>query len=218
MKQRHYYHLALGIVCSILMASSAFPVPSPMRTLLTYISVINGAGRLSPGYEVRQVEHGSCEYGSPVLESSPIPVYMCATNQSTYLTCWYLAPPKPHSATAACLPLPWSRDVTEISTTAVPVTPVHAGTRTNLDWPWAVQLTTGKRCLPGPGPGQVISGLGVVDYYCGGPAFGLVNYADRDHSLWTFKSVRVSRSGKYVLAGQVAVGRAWFAGPATRSK
>jgi hypothetical protein len=218
MKLFYYSNLALGIVCSIITASSALVAPPPTRTLVTYISVINGAGRLNPGYEVRGLEHGSCEYGSPALESSPIPVYMCATDGSTYLTCWYLAPTRPNSAIAACLPLLWSKYVTEVSTTAVPVTPVHAGTSTNLNWPWAVQLTTGKRCLPGPGPGQVISGLGIVDYYCGGPAFGLLDHANRNHALWTFKSVRESTSGKYVLAGQIAVGRAWFAGPATRSK
>jgi hypothetical protein len=214
-RQPYYYHILVGILCSFLVALPPYPAASPARTLVTYVSVIDGAGRLAAGYEVRDVEHGSCEYGSNILESSPIPVYMCATNQSTYLTCWYLARSKPQSATAVCLPLPWSRYVTEVSTAGVPTTPAHAGTRTN--WPWAVQLTTGERCLPGPGPAPVVSGLGTIDYYCGGPALGLLNHADRAHLLWTFRSVRESPAGKYAAAAQVAVRRAWFAGPATRS-
>jgi hypothetical protein len=203
MSRPRYYYIALVFVCFFLVTS------------ISYISVVTKAGHLSTGYEVSQLEHGSCEYGSTVLESSLIPVYMCVTHQSTYLTCWYLARSKRHTAMAVCLPLPWSKYVVEVSTTTVPVTPVHAGATTNLNWPWAVELTTGTRCLPGPGPGPVVSGLGIVDYYCGSPAFGLLNHADRAHALWTFKSVRESRSGRYVLAGQVTVQRAWFAGSTT---
>lgn len=185
---------------------------SGTRTAIIFTSPVDNAGRPAPNIKVTAIRQGTCEYGSLVLVSSPLPVYMCTDSHNAYQTCWYTSAFAARP-TAICQLVPWSKSVVEVRTPAVPLTPRAGGTKTDLNWPWAVQLTSGQKCAASPGGGQPVAGGGILDYFCGGLALGLLNHADRSTALWTFRTVHRSRRGLYVRGAIVSIAQAWFAGP-----
>lgn len=83
---------------------------------------------------------------------------------------------------------------------------------TDLDSPWAVQLTTGQRCIAGQGSHDSYEGR-VIDYSCDGPAgLALLRGIDRNGATWTATAVAGSSGGR--SKSTVSVSVAWFAGPA----
>ncbi|HET9058421.1 MAG TPA: hypothetical protein VFN61_00760 [Acidimicrobiales bacterium] len=200
----------IGIVASIAVTAPSVCGCATPKTEVAYANPVTARGTISPGYVVTARDKGSCTYGTTVLEASPLPVYSCVAGHAGYVTCWYLKGDRDQkTAFALCQKVPWDKSAVEVITASKP--PSGGGTKTNLDWPWAVALTTGAKCMPQPGGGQVVPGKGIVDYFCS-TRLGLIGHVDRTAALWTFESARQSPSGVFVAGPIVHVSEVWYAG------
>jgi Protein of unknown function (DUF4232) len=87
---------------------------------------------------------------------------------------------------------------------------------TALDYPWAVQLTTGQQCLAAQGAHDQYHGQ-PIDYGCSrsGSALALELLRGVDHHgrLWSYQSVYRSNGSSCTPGPTVYVRTAWFAGP-----
>jgi hypothetical protein len=213
-------HIGIVMVCVAMATASCGASPkattvgaSPKATTVVYANPVTARGAISLGYVVTAREHGICAYGPTVLESSPLPVYWCGVGRVGYETCWFLKSNQDRRfAAALCQDVPWVRRAVEVVTSSVPATPRGSGTKTNLDWPWAVKLTTGVICMPQPGGGELFQGKGIVDYFCSGSKQALLASANRATALWSFESVRQLSNGGFAVGPVVHVSEAWFAG------
>lgn len=215
-KGKSVKHLRRGVllVCSVPMMVAFVGASSPgAKTLVVYTNPVTARGVVSPGYAITAKRHGTCTYGTTALEGSPVPVYSCAVGRSLYLTCWFLKSKHVHtSASALCQVVPWVKTAIEVTTNSMPSAPRGAHQPISLNWPWAVKLTTGVRCVPQPGGGTLFPGKGVVDYYCHPGKEALLGHANRTNALWALESVRQTSKGTFVAGPLVHVSEAWFAG------
>jgi hypothetical protein len=202
-----------GFVASIAVTVASMSACSATKTAVVYVDPVTARGTISAGYVVTAREQGSCTYGTTVLEASPLPVYSCLVGRVAYLTCWFLkGNGDQKTASALCQLVPWDKRAVQVITASRPPTPLRASTKTSLDWPWAVALTTGTKCMPQPGGGQVVRGKGIVDYFCASTKQGLLGHADRATAFWTFQSVRQNHNGGFAAGPMVHVSEAWFVG------
>ena len=113
------------------------------------------------------------------------------------------------TATVLCMTEPWQTSVVKIVTPGLPG--VSAASGTDLDFPWAVQLTTGQRCLAVQGAHSDYKGK-AIDFGCQNSGLELLRGVDRSRALWSYQSVQ--QNGSALAPGPaVYVSIAWFGGP-----
>jgi len=81
----------------------------------------------------------------------------------------------------------------------------------DLDFPWAVELTTGQQCLADQGAHNQFNGH-AIDFGCAKSDLELLDGVDRSGSLWSYQSVQQTGEGS-TLGPVVFVSTAWFGGP-----
>jgi hypothetical protein len=152
--------------------------------------------------------NGTCEPGSDAVSNAP--VYRCFAKNGIYDPCWAVASSQMPTASVACW-APWSTTVVEIATPGLTSSPYEA---TNLDYPWAVQLTSGQHCIAMQGAHGEADGQ-VINYGCGSTIGGLqlLGTPDRSAPLWKFEGVSDNGNGGYSSPRTVNVDVAFFARP-----
>jgi len=158
------------------------------------------------GLTVSQTVNGSCEAGSDSVQGS---VYRCFTGNSIYDPCWAVAGATSPIVTVLCMRAPWMTSVVKIVTQGLPGLTDTSGT--DLDFPWAVQLTTGQQCLAAQGAHDQFEGL-TINFGCEDSDLELAGGVDRSGSRWSFQSVQQTGQGS-TLGPVVIVSIAWFGGP-----
>ena len=181
--------------------TSASPVTS-----VVYVAPVGSHEEPIPGLPVSQTLDGSCVSGSDSVQG---PVYRCFSGNYVYDPCWAVATAKIPTATVLCMADPWQASVVKIVTQGLPG--VSAASGTDLDFPWAVQLTTGQRCLAVQGAHDDYKGK-AIDFGCQDSGLELLRGVDRSRALWSFQSVQ--QNGSVLTPGPaVYVSIAWFGGP-----
>lgn len=113
----------------------------------------------------------------------------------------------PHGRPIVVCPIPWSEGGTEIHLTRpLPAAGSHAAPSLALE-PWALETTSGARCLLAGGASNVIHGTR-LNYFCGARAkYGLWGYPSRRAGLWTIFKAPFSA---HKLTQRVVIARAWM--------
>ena len=181
--------------------TSASPVTS-----VVHVAPVGSLEQPIPGLPVSQTLDGSCVSGSDSVQG---PVYRCFSGNYVYDPCWAVATAKIPTATVLCMTEPWQASVVKIVTPGLPG--VSAASGTDLDFPWAVQLTTGQRCLAVQGAHGDYKGK-AIDFGCQNSGLELLRGVDRSRALWSYQSVQ--QNGSALAPGPaVYVSIAWFGGP-----
>ena len=104
-------------------------------------------------------------------------------------------------------PIPWNGTGTEIRLTKpLPTAATHTPPSLALE-PWALETTSGARCLLAGGASNVVGGVR-LNYFCGARAkYGLWGYPSRRSPLWTIFEAPFSA---HSLHHRVAIARAWM--------
>ena len=112
----------------------------------------------------------------------------------------------PHGRPIVVCPIPWGDGGTEIRLTRpLPATGSHTPPSLALE-PWALETTSGSRCLLAGGASSLIDGTR-LNYFCGtGAKYGPWGYASRRARLWTVFEAPFSA---HTLQHRVAIARAW---------
>jgi hypothetical protein len=184
----------------------------PEQTYVRYAAPVTADGEQLPTISVSGTVNGRCQIGSDVVLS--VSVYRCFSGNEIYDPCWAMS----SGPSVLCLPAPWSASVVEVRSgvlnSRISIAP------TDLDAPWAVQLTSGERCLGLQGAHDLYSGR-AIDFACTSTSTSarleLLRGVNRLEPLWTYQTVVRQGSG-YRLGPTVAVGTAWFAGPPPMSQ
>ena len=194
-------------------APASTPPPStlPSGTVIRYAAPVVTGGFASPALAVSDLGSGSCNPGSDVITG--VSVYRCFAGNLVIDPCWATTSADATSSSGLCMQAPWSTSGEKVEASGL--TAGTARSKLNLDDPWAVQLTSGQRCLAAQGAHEKYQGS-PLNYGCassgGSPAITLLGSPDRTTAYWTFKSVALS--GTQMVPGPTAtVAVAWFAGP-----
>ncbi|MHB1536506.1 MAG: hypothetical protein ACYC1D_18225, partial [Acidimicrobiales bacterium] len=175
-------------------------------TRVAYGAPVDMTGQPLPSVAITTVASGHCAAGSDVIGN--VEVYRCFSGNGVYDPCW-----ADTAGGVLCMAAPWSTTAVHIPAAGIP--PGVDVTSTNLGSPWAVQLTSGGRCIAMQGAHSSYQGK-VIDFGCSGgptPGLALLRGVDRSAQYWTYQSV-VS-SGAALSAGPTeSVSTAWYAGPA----
>lgn len=187
-------------------APSTTTTTSQPGTRVAYGAPVNITGQPLPAITVSTATRGSCNFGSDVIVD--VEVYRCFSGNGVYDPCW-----ADTAGGVLCMPAPWSTTAVNIPTSGIaPGVDVQA---TELDFPWAVDLTSGARCVAVQGAHGTYQGK-AIDFGCTGgpiPGLSLLRGIDRSGPNWTYQSIVVS--GSTMVAGPtVSVATAWYAGPA----
>ena len=180
--------------------------PAGPVTSVVYVAPVGSLEQPVPGLPVSRTLDGSCVSGSDSVQG---PVYRCFSGNYVYDPCWAAATATIPTAAVLCMTAPWQASVVKIVTPGLPG--VSAASGTDLDFPWAVQLTTGQRCLAVQGAHDHYNGK-AVDFGCQGSGLGLLRGADRSRALWSYQSVQQDGSAR-TPGPAVYVSIAWFGGP-----
>lgn len=194
-------------------ATPAGPAPIPF-TRIVYAAPVDADGAPNGMVAVTATLTGTCEPGSDVIAG--VTVHRCFSGNSVYDPCWTAVPAGGDgpAASVICVAEPWSTTGVAIRAGGL-ASEVVAGP-TDLDHPWAVQLTTGQRCVAVQGAHGSYQGH-FLDYGCDGPGgIELLRGVDRTSRLWTFPAAsQDDRAAGRISTVSVAI--AWYAGPAPAS-
>ena len=170
-------------------------------TVIRYAAPVATGGFPNPGLAVSDLGPGSCNPGSDVITG--VWVYRCFAGSLVIDPCWATTSGNGTSSSVLCMREPWSTSGEKVEASGL-----AAGTtrsKLNLDAPWAVQLTTGQRCLAAQGAHEEYKGV-PLNFGCassgGSPAITLLGSPDRTAAYWTFRSVALS--GTQMVPGPTA--------------
>jgi hypothetical protein len=190
---------------------SSAAVTSDAQTKVVVVSPVGAKGALKKGYSVGQHFDGSCNNTSLLRTGLRCFYRRQGKQQLTYQLqlCWALADKK----TAACLPFPWSQQLVDVRTRALPRAIHYSGPpQYNLEEPIAVQLTSGLRCATSGGAPDVFNSM-TVRYGCLGSTMWLLDPMIMSNPYWSFQSVLFNGDNTEGSAGpQVCVKTAYYAG------
>lgn len=210
MARRRGLVIGCASACGLMLAGVSVGVASE-ATKIMYVAPVNRHGVPLPGWRVTSRVRGTCDAGS---DSVPGPVYRCFAGNSVLDPCWA---DRVEEGTVLCPVEPWSGELVKLTTTAG-LPPSTQRVPASLGFPWAVQLSSGKRCVAVQGAHEEYDGR-VVGYTCvHGLRHGLslLRGMDRAHEPWTFDSA--SWTGQeYVPGPTETVMIAWYGGPAPNS-
>jgi hypothetical protein len=183
---------------------------APAPTKVVYVAPVDSHGRPLPNLTIFIDVRGTCEPGS---DSVPGPVYRCFDVGNSVLDpCWA---DKDHAGAVLCMPSPWSQNVVELDTKALPAStePVPK----SLAFPWGVQLANGEKCLAAQGAHDEYRGR-VVDYACGKTyRLVLLRGMHQSQEPWTFDSA-IWTGKEYIPGPTETVRIAWYGGPSPAAK
>jgi hypothetical protein len=175
-------------------------------TQLVSMAPVDSRSHLKPGFTVAASLTGTCAPGSDVVSGA----YRCfgTDGGGVFDPCWYDAA-KPATPTVDCLDDPWTTQVTRI--VVLRLDPIQ-GTGSPRDYPWAVMLTNGARCVASQGAHGNYQGR-VIDYQCGAN-LQVLRGLHQIESQWTVDTVIPAAGGTSYQAGPViGVTTAYLATP-----
>jgi hypothetical protein len=174
----------VGLIAG-LAASSHAGAAAPRATTVRFVAPVDPNGHPLASDRIIRTVRGACEVGS---EFAGPPAYRCVAGNDLYEACWPADYDPRHATTLLCLLWPWSHDVVRIGTRGLRAS--HEPPTHSLRFPWAVQLTSGQRCVLSAGTRERFRGR-VIDYYCGGKReLQLLRPIHQTDTLWSFESVR----------------------------
>lgn len=182
---------------------------TPAPTAVVRWSPLTASGAVKPALRVRNVGMGRC---TDTYTTAGDIAYRCRRGNVLYFPCWREGPNP--TDLAVCAGDPWTTSVERIRS---PGLLLYPGV-TYLDdayAPWAVELTTGRRCRLVQGAHDAIHRGGrtyVVDYGCDKGDLVLLRRLRRGR-VWRIGAARYLglRRG-YKLLGDVPIRRAYFGG------
>lgn len=180
---------------------------SPARTEVVRWSPFDSAGRVKKTLSVKAIGTGNCWDTYTTVGDI---AYRCIKGHLIYLPCWRDGPDP--TEYVICSGDPWTPSVERLRSPHLLLDPGVTFDDAR-DYPWAIELTTGDRCLLGQGAHSVIrrgSRTLVVDYQCGRDKIVLLRNLRRGR-VWRIGMARyVNLDVGFKLLGDRTIRRAFF--------